>query len=113
MLSKEQKKQAAQQFREKKVRAGVYAIRCTTTGSVWVGVSRNLDTARNSNWAALRMRGHRDRPLQDEWAANDEPAFTFEALESLEEDTPALLMPDLLKSAKQRWLERLGARGLL
>ena len=113
MLSKEQRKQAAHQFRERKVRAGVYAIRCTTTSIVWVGTSRNLDTAQNSNWFALRIGGHRDKPLQDEWLANQEPAFTFEVLESIEEDTPALLVADQLKSAKQRWLARLGARGLL
>lgn len=113
MLSKEQKKQAADQFREKKVRTGVYAVRCTTTGSVWVGISRNLDSAQNSTWFALRIGSHRDKPLQDEWTANGEPAFTFEALESLEEDTPALLIQDLLKTTRQRWLAQLGARGLL
>src|SRR4051812_48168339 len=113
MLSNEQKKDAIHAFKERKSALGVFAVRCTATGHVWVGASRNLHAARNGIWFALRHGGHRDRPLQDEWNAQGEPAFEYEVLEKLEDDAAPLSIADLLKDAKQRWITRSDARGLL
>jgi hypothetical protein len=111
-MTPEQKKEAIRQYKERKPNAGIYAVRCTT-GRVWIGASRNLDATRNGLWFALRAGAHRDRALQDEWTARGEAAFTYEALETLPDDTPALNVPDLLKQRKQHWMSALGADGLL
>jgi hypothetical protein len=113
MLSKDQKREAANQFKERKSRLGAYAVRCTASGKVWVGSSRNLDATKNGIWAALRQGAHREKSLQDEWNAHAEPAFQYEVLEVLKDDVPPLLLPDQLKDAKQRWMTQLNARGLL
>lgn len=113
MLSKEQKKEASNQFRERKSPLGVYAVRCTVNASVWVGSSRNLNAARNSIWFSLRMGNHRDQPLQQEWNTHGEGSFEYVVLELLDDDVPALLIPELLKAAKQRWINQLEARALL
>ena len=104
MLSNEQRKEAARKFREKKCSIGVYAVNCAASGRVWVGPSRNLESARNSVWFSLRLGAHREPSLQEEWKARGEEAFTFEVLEAVEEDTPALLVPDLLREMKKRWM---------
>jgi hypothetical protein len=113
MLTKEQKKEAINQFKERKIFLGVFAVRCTASGQSWVGASRNLDANRNNIWFSLRLGSHRDLPLQDEWNAHGEPSFEYMVLEKLSDEAPPLLIPDLLKEAKQRWMTRLDARGLL
>jgi len=113
MISKEQKKDAISKFKERKARAGVFAVRSAQSGTVWVGTSRNLDAAKNGIWFSLRIGAHRDKPLQNEWNAARESALSYEVIESIEDNAPALLVPDLLKAAKQRWITSLSARELL
>jgi hypothetical protein len=113
MPSKESKKQSIRQFKERKPLIGAYAVRCDTTGRVWVGVSRNLDATRNGLRSGLRTRLHREKALQNEWNAHGESVFQYEILESLGEDTNPLNVWDLLKEMKSAWLARLGALPLL
>jgi hypothetical protein len=61
----------------------------------------------------LRRGAHQDLPLQQEWKARGDAAFRCEVPETLQEDAAALLVPDLLKDAKRRWMAELGAAGLL
>ena len=113
MLSNEEKKLAVQQYKERKPAIGIFAIRCTATGRVWVGAARNLDAAHNANWFTLRTGAHRERALQAEWTAQGEPAFTYEILEKLADDITALAIPDQLRERKQHWMSNLNAPGLL
>ena len=113
MESKAEKREAARQFKERKVAAGAYSVRCTPTQAVWVGVARNLDAARNACWFSLRMHGHRVASLQAAWDVHGEGAFTFEVLETLDEDAHPLGINDLLKELTASWLEKLGALPLL
>ena len=113
MESKADKREAARQFKERKVAAGAYAVRCSPSGAVWVGVSRNLDAARNACWFSLRMRGHRVGSLQAAWDVHGEDSFTFEILQALDEDTHPLAVQDLLKEMKAAWVARLAALPLL
>ncbi|MEO8597012.1 MAG: GIY-YIG nuclease family protein [Candidatus Solibacter sp.] len=113
MESKAERRDAARQFKTRKVAAGAYAVRCTATGMVWVGVSRNLDAARNSAWFSLRMDGHRVPSLQQAWNAQGEDAFQFEVLDTLDEDTHPMAVADLLKERKLAWVARLNAAPLL
>jgi hypothetical protein len=113
MLSKEQKKEAIHEFKERKTRAGAYAVRCTVSGQSWVGAARNLDATRNGIWFSLRQSGHREKSLQEAWNAHGEPAFEYIVLEKLDDDASPLLIPNLLKEVKQRWMTQLDARGLL
>ena len=113
MESKIEKKEAIRKFKEQKPLLGAYAVRCTTSGLVWVGTSRNLDATRNGCWFILRSGGHVEKSLQQEWNAQGEAAFQYEILETLEGDLHPLAIPDLLKQARTRWVDQLNARPLL
>ncbi len=113
MESKVEKREAARQFKERKVAAGAYAVRCSPTAAVWVGVARNLNAARNACWFSLRMHAHRVASLQAAWDVHGEGAFTFDVLENLDEDTHALAVNDTLKALKSSWVARLAALPLL
>jgi hypothetical protein len=48
------RKQAIRRFKDRKPLRGVFAVRCTTTGSVWVGAFTNLEAMHNRTWFSLR-----------------------------------------------------------
>ena len=107
------KKQAIREFKEKKTPRGVFAVRCTVTGALWVGSSPNLDAARNSIWFGLRLGTHHNPSLQKEWNLHGESAFEYEVLEKLDDDVAAMAVSDLLKEKKREKVARLGALALL
>jgi hypothetical protein len=112
MSSKEERKEAIRKFKERKPLLGVFAVRCTATGRVWVGVSRNLDATKNGSWFCLRNGSHHDKALQEEWNVHGEPMFQYEVLDKLNDDTLPLGVADLLKEKKKHWIAQLGARSL-
>jgi hypothetical protein len=106
------RKEAIRKYKLRKVSRGVFAVRCTATGQVWIDSSRNLDGAKNGLWFQLREELHRDKSLQTEWNTHGENAFQFEVLETLDDDVIPLGVPDLLKEKKGQWAARLGAKAL-
>jgi hypothetical protein len=112
MESKAARKEAIREFKERKPVMGVYAVRCTATGQIWVDAFRNLEAANNSAWFSLRNGSHRSKSLQEEWNAHGESAFQFEILENLDEDVHPMAVADLLKQKRSHWIAQLGARGI-
>lgn len=113
MLSRESRKEAVRQYKEKKPSIGIYAVRCNSTGRIWVGTSRNLAATKNGCWFSLRGGLHRDKPLQDEWNAQGESAFQYEIVDVISEDAHPLEIADSLKAMKVDWMARLNAQPLL
>ncbi len=108
--SKEARRDAVRSFKERKVNAGVFAVRCQPTGEVWISASRNLDSQKTSLWFQLKMKGCYTRALQDAWNQHGEPAFAFEVLETVEDDELSPMgLADRLKSLDAAWREKLGA----
>ena len=108
-MSNPDRKQAIRAFKERKVPQGIFAVRSTATGGTWADSSRNLDAARNSTWFQLRHGGHMNKSLQAEWNARGEDTFTFDILETLDDDVPALNLKDVLEEKKRRWSAKLCA----
>jgi hypothetical protein len=106
------RKQAAKEFKERKVARGVFGVRCTATGETWVDSSPNLGAARNGLWFQLRTGLHRDKRLQSEWNAHGEASFDFEILETLGDDVSHINARDLLRNKKLEWAAKLNATAL-
>jgi hypothetical protein len=106
------RKEAAKEFKARKVERGIFAIRCRAAGAAWVESSPNLAASRNGEFFQLRSGSHRNHRLQEEWTARGEEAFDFEVLEMLDEDVPAMNLPDLLKEKKRKWVAELGGQAL-
>ena len=81
--SKAARRQIADEFKQCKVPRGIFAVRCSATGEVWVGSSPNLASARNSLWFQLGTGQYRNQPLQQAWQQHGEGAFTLDVLELL------------------------------
>jgi hypothetical protein len=106
MIGKTERKEAARAFRERKPSAGVYAIRCITSGGIWVESSLNLDAAENGQFFQLRNGLHRNKEMQAAWKAEGEKSFSFNVMERLPEDVPTLNLSDLLLERKRYWIEQ-------
>jgi len=100
-------------YKEREVRAGIYAVRCATTGEVWIGGTPDLSTRRNGVWFALRTGGHASPSLQQAWNAHGEPAFAFEVLEVIDDKgLERLGRASLLLERREHWRTTLHAEGL-
>jgi hypothetical protein len=112
MSTRTGRKAAIDAYKKSTPHRGVYAVRCGSSGGVWVGSSPNLEAARNGLWFTLRTGSCRDGSLQLEWQTHGEAAFSFEVLEELDTGILAMEVADTLKRGKQAWAARQGARTL-
>ena len=109
-MEKQSRRDAIRDYKERKVPAGIFAVRCAVSGEVWVGVSRNLGQQKNGTWFGLKTGGHPNRALQAAWTIHGEGAFTYEVLETLADDLSALGQANALKEGEAAWLAKLSAR---
>jgi hypothetical protein len=110
---KQDRKALLRSYRERRKPAGVFALRCTTTGQAWVGSTPDLSTRQNGLWAGLRLGGYPLPALVAAWKQEGEGAFAFEVLETLpDEDREAYVEASQLKDLAAAWRERLGAEKL-
>ena len=113
-MDKARKREIARAYAERTRVEGVFAVRCTASGEVWVSSSRNLDTQKNSVWFALRMGGHPNKAAQAAWRAHGEDAFSYEIVEALSsESLTPMGFRDLLKTRERHWRDSLGAGALV
>lgn len=102
------KRDLIREYKERDVRQGIVAVRCTPSGQAWVGVSRNLDTPQNGIWFQLKMGNHPNKTLQAAWNKHGADSFSFDVLEEIDNENK-LLIPALLTERTKHWLETLGA----
>jgi hypothetical protein len=96
-------------YKERKAAAGIYGVRCATTGQHWVGRAPNLATIRNRVWFALRQSASPHRALQQAWNAHGEQDFTFVELERLGEEASDYIKDANLKDRLAFWQAQLNA----
>jgi hypothetical protein len=108
----EDRKAAIAAYKERKVSAGIYAVRCAATGEAWVGRSPSLDTAQNRVWFMLRIGSHTHPSLLQAWRAHGQAAFSFEILETLSEEDATHFREKRLKQRLEHWQAALGAEAI-
>ena len=107
------RKALVRDYRDRKVEAGVYAVRCAASGETWVGATPDLATRQSGLWFTLRHGSHSEKTLQAAWTAHGESSFGFEAIEVIDDGTLGPIgKTSLLKARRIAWIEALGARGL-
>ena len=106
------KKELLRNAKEQKARPGIFAVRCTASGQVWVAKATDLDKRKTGLWFQLGMGGFPGKSLQEAWNAHGEKAFAYVELEDVRNEN-ALLIPDLLKEHEGMWREELEAQALV
>ncbi|MDQ1914935.1 GIY-YIG nuclease family protein [Paenibacillus sp. GD4] len=106
-MDKNRKKELAAQFMEQKTIGGVYQIRNTANGKLFVDSTRNLRTL-NGKMVSLTMGTHMSKSLQQDWNTYGKESFVFEILEEVEMKQDDFgKSADRLKKLEEQWLERL------
>ena len=106
------RKDLIREYKEKKPRPGIFAVRCAATGENWIGSSRNLDTQKNGIWFQLRSGSYVNAELMAAWKTHGEDAFSFDELEVVDDEN-AQLIDLLLKDRAAHWREKLVAKKLV
>lgn len=94
------RKAATAAYKKREAVAGIYAVRCTATGQVWVGRAGDLATIRTRLWFGLRTGANTHPSLQSAWNAHGADSFSLEIVEELAENNAAFrdaLLRDRLK----------------
>jgi len=107
-----ERKAAVAAYKEQKVSAGIYALRCIPSGACWVGQAPNLDKIQNRIWFSLRHDGHPRKDLQAAWREHGPDAFTFEIVEKIEDEKAVYLRERILKERLAHWAAALKAQAI-
>ncbi len=111
-MDNSRKKELARAYKEQKPTPGIFAVRCTATGAVWVAKAPDLGKRQAGLWFQLGMGGFPGKSLQEAWNTHGEAAFAFEILEEVTDDND-LLIPALLKEREAHWRKELNAAALI
>lgn len=110
-LSLDRKKELKNQYKEIKTEAGIYQIRNTINGKVFLVSTPNLKTI-NGREIELNNGTHRNKLLQDEWKQYGKDAFVFEVLEIFEPPEEGYFdTKEELKKLEKKWMEKLQPYG--
>ena len=108
-MTRDERKAAMTAYRERKVFAGIYALRCGVTGETWAGAALDLSTIRNRVWFALKQRSHQRPALQAAWDNHGATGLRFEEVERLPLDDADYIRDVVLKERLVHWRTRLNA----
>ena len=109
------KRDINREYKERRKPAGVFQIKNTANGKVYLGSSLNLEGPLNGHKFMLTINRHRNEILQKEWNEYGADAFVFEILEEVKvKDDPNFNLSDELTLLEEIWIEKVqpfGDRG--
>lgn len=111
-MQNDARKAAIAAYKERKVVAGVYKVRCLANGESWIGHAPDLSTIQNRLWFTLRQGSHRERALQAAWRTHGEAQFAFEEVERIDAEELAIGHERVMKARLAHWARQLNARPL-
>ncbi|NHN33950.1 DUF2087 domain-containing protein [Paenibacillus sp. S3N08] len=107
-MSKEKRKELVLAYKEMKKPMGIYRLRNTANGKIFIGSSLNLEGRWNRHQFELNMNMERIADLQNDWKQFGEQQFVFEVLEQLEQRNEGYQdIPDELEKLEAKWIEQL------
>lgn len=106
-LSREERKERVQLYKESVRKAGIYGIRNQKSGRLLLGSALNLHGPLNRHRAQLGFGSHPCKALQADWDALGPEAFTFEVFDTVDPKLEGLQRDAALKKLEQEWLANL------
>ncbi len=109
---KKTNKELKKDYQQQDLQVGVYQIRNTINGKIYIGGALNVQGIINSNKFQLKMGTHKSKTLQEDWNKFGEVAFIFEVLDEikLKEGDNKKLKEELDEQLKL-WLDNLEPYG--
>ena len=111
----ERKKELKQLYKETKIEAGVYQIKNTKNGKIFISATRNFKTLNGKKFMLDNGSDNNNPLLQKEWTEYGSDAFEIEILEVLKpKETGYFDEKRELAKLEEKWLQQLmpyGDRG--
>ena len=107
-MDKKRRQELLEQYANRKQPTGVFAVRNSKSGEVWVGHSKNVDVQKNGLWGRLASGMCFNKDVQASWNKDGADAFSYEILEHIEETDPHAIQR-LMPERAQAWREELKA----
>jgi group I intron endonuclease len=101
------RKELREEYKRRKFRIGVFQIRNTVTGKIYVDSSVNLDAIWNRHLLQLEFGGHQIALLQSDCKEFGKEAFVFEVLAEVEQKDEVTNYDDELAELKQLFIDDL------
>jgi hypothetical protein len=101
------RKELVNEYKQREPQMGVFQVRNTVNGKVFIGSSTTIDTVWNSQRMKLETNWHPNKALQTEWNELGADKFVFEVVEMLKASDNAAVDPkEELKVLEAMCLER-------
>jgi len=97
MVDKARRKELLQEYQERPPQYGIFAVRNSKTGEVWVGASKNIDFQESGLWVRRRGKLRMIKVGQKSWNKHGEAKFSYSILERITETDPHVverIMPE-------------------
>jgi hypothetical protein len=107
-MDRKRRQELQEQYASRKQPTGVFAVRNSASGEVWVGHSKNLDVQKNGLWGRLASGMCFNKDVQESWTKHGADAFSYEILEYVEETDPHAIQR-LLPERADTWRAELKA----
>ncbi|MGE0422799.1 MAG: GIY-YIG nuclease family protein [Reyranellaceae bacterium] len=111
-MKHEDRKAAIAAYKERKVAAGVFVVRCAATGQRWAGCAPDLATIWNRLSFSLRQGGERHPSLQTAWRDHGADSFSFDIVERVDAEELTYGRDQVLRDRRDRWCESLRAEAI-
>lgn len=108
-MKREDRKALAADYKERKVVAGIYVLRCMATGQQWAGRAPDVATIWNRLSFTLRTGANPHRTLQAAWREHGADAFAFDIVERVKAENLDLGWERGLRDRLAHWCATLGA----
>lgn len=111
-LPQETRRALVKAYKETVRPAGVFVIRNTLSGRVYVAGSLDVEGAMNRARFELDLRSHRNKALLSDWLAHGSAHFSFEVIDRVKErEDPAFDRKAELEKLLLLWREELQCTG--
>ncbi len=108
-MQRAERKAAMAAYKERKVAAGIFALRCAGSGQVWVGQAPDIAAIWNRTAFTLRHGLHASRELQSAWNERGPEGFVFEELERFDAEALSIGRARILNDRLAHWAATLRA----
>ncbi len=80
------RKELKEEYKQKKYKMGIFQIKNTINGKIFIGSSMDLNAIWNRHKMELKLGSHRNKVLQNDWKKYGEENFTYGIITELKQD---------------------------
>lgn len=111
-MQRTNRKAAIAAYKERKVTAGIYALRCSATGQCWAGRAPDLSTIENRLRFALNHDASMRASLRAALREHGADSISFQVVETIDTEEIPYDRERFLRDRLDHWRTKLGAEAI-